>query len=363
MPHLREPPTVRQAPPETLGDVVGRILRLEEPPDEIGPYAIAYHIKHGIVDSTRKWLANEPQLYLDADHNVRTSSLHRDYSHEMAPVLGEAALMLAPVANALAGGKLFAARGGAPLCFAPGTKVLMADGSTKAIEEVHPGDLVLTDDPEDDEGPRSQEVIAVHKAATHRIFHIQVTGEYGGEILSTGRHPFWTKRGWMAAEELTTSDLLLDEGGREVAIAGLAVESRDTPTFNLSVDGDHTFFVVAGKTSVLVHNVDPWDIKFSQSSYGAVFAEGPWAGRSLAEAIAEARALGRLPEGLTLNAMRMGDGSWVTLNNRTLAVARGANLLNVNPVEAGGSGLNKLNQLLRSSDLVGPVEDAVMRCK
>jgi len=109
MPHPREPPTVRQAPPETIGDVVSRILRLEEPPDELGPYAVAYHVKHGIVAPTREWLANEPHVYLDADHNVRTSSLHRDYSHVMAPVLGEAALMLAPGANALARG--FAARG------------------------------------------------------------------------------------------------------------------------------------------------------------------------------------------------------------------------------------------------------------
>jgi hypothetical protein len=27
--------------------VVVRILMLDEPPDEIGPYSIAYHIKHG----------------------------------------------------------------------------------------------------------------------------------------------------------------------------------------------------------------------------------------------------------------------------------------------------------------------------
>jgi hypothetical protein len=111
MPHLREPPTVRQAPPETLGDVVGRILRFQEPPDELGPYAVAYHIKHGIVAPTREWLANEPYVYLDADHNVRTSSVHRDYSHEMAPVLGEIALMLAPGANAAARGESLAPRG------------------------------------------------------------------------------------------------------------------------------------------------------------------------------------------------------------------------------------------------------------
>jgi hypothetical protein len=108
--HQREPPTVRQAPPKTFGDTVGRILRLEEPPDEIGLYSLAYHIKQDIVSPTLRWLANEPTVYLDADHNVRTSSVHRDYSHEMAPVLGQAALILAPGANALAHSGSAAAR-------------------------------------------------------------------------------------------------------------------------------------------------------------------------------------------------------------------------------------------------------------
>ena len=83
---------------------------LDEPPDEIGPYSIAYHIKHGIVTPIRRWVANEPYVYLDADHNVRTSSVQRDYSHEMAPVLGEATLMVAPGAIALA--RSFGARSG-----------------------------------------------------------------------------------------------------------------------------------------------------------------------------------------------------------------------------------------------------------
>lgn len=75
------------------------------------------------------------------------------------------------------------------------------------------------------------------------------------------------------------------------------------------------------------------------------------------------QSLGEVRLRSALNAMRRGDGTWVTLNNRTLAVARGANLPNVNPVEVGKSGINKLTQLLRNSDLVGPIDDAVMRCK
>jgi RHS repeat-associated protein len=245
------------------------------------------------------------------------------------------------------------------MCFAPGTQVLMADGTTKAIEDVEVGDLVMADNPEDDEPPRAQLVTEVHENATYRLFRIAFGG---GVVEATGRHPFFTQRGWIAAEELSDKDWLLDAEGRVVDITSISVESRDSPTFNLTVDQVHTYYVVAGNTPVLVHNVDPWDIMFTQGSFGATFAEGPLAGRTLESVAVEARALGRLPDGLTLNAVRTGQG-WATLNNRTLAVARMANLPHVHPVDAGAKGFNKFNQLLRNSGLSGPVQDAVMRCK
>lgn len=41
------------------------------------------------------------------------------------------------------------------MCFAAGTKVLMADGSRKAIEDIREGDEVLADDPTDATGPEA----------------------------------------------------------------------------------------------------------------------------------------------------------------------------------------------------------------
>ncbi|MCA9591568.1 MAG: hypothetical protein KC657_40005, partial [Myxococcales bacterium] len=251
---------------------------------------------------------------------------------------------------------------GRSYCFAAGTKVLMADGATKRIEDVREGDEVVADDPSDREGAQPRTVTHVHQTATYRLFHIEVDQEDGGEIVATGSHPFWTQRGWVTAEELTIADRLSDHAGRPVAIRAIALESRDAATFNLSVDGTHTFFVVAGSTPVLVHNVDPWEIQFSQDSYGATFAEGSWAGRSLAEAISEARGVGALPRGLTLNVMEV-NGRWVTLNNRTLGVARQANLSQVPVNNVGPSGINKLQRLLKGANLISPVENAVMRCK
>ena len=60
--------------------------------------------------------------------------------------------------------------------------------------------------------------------------------------------------------------------------------------------------------------------------------------------------------------MRMGDGTWAALNNRTLGVARGANLPDVSPTEVGAEGLNEFNAKLRNSGLAGPTDRAVVRC-
>ena len=59
----------------------------------------------------------------------------------------------------------------------------------------------------------------------------------------------------------------------------------------------------------------------TRDSIGRTFSDGPWTGRTLEEAIAETRRLGRLPEGLSIEVTDVG-GDLVTLNNRTLYVAQ-----------------------------------------
>ncbi|WP_394829489.1 polymorphic toxin-type HINT domain-containing protein [Pendulispora albinea] len=200
--------------------------------------------------------------------------------------------------------------------------------------------------PQDADRADAHRVIQIHRNATYRLFHIEIVGASNGEVVATGRHPFWTQRGWTVAEELTTSDVLMDDEGRSVFIRSIAAESRDAATFNLSVEGTHTFFVVAGNTPVLVHNVDPYDVLFTQDSYGPTFSNGDWAGRSLEDAVAQARLHQRLPAGLTLKVMEL-NGQWVTLNNRTLGVARMANLPDGAIHDVGPGGWNKVQQLLR----------------
>jgi hypothetical protein len=96
-------------------------------------------------------------------------------------------------------------------CFAPGTHVLMADGSTKPIEEVEEGDEVLAEDPGEEGEPTAHRVTQVHKNWTLRFIHVAVDedgdGSSDGEIKG--------KRGQCAYSckmRLTAEDLLVEIG-------------------------------------------------------------------------------------------------------------------------------------------------------
>lgn len=112
--------------------------------------------------------------------------------------------------------------------------------------------------------------------------------------------------------------------------------------FNLEVDGQHVYHVAS--SGLLVHNVCPWDIGYSRPVSGVTetFAHGPWKGRTLQEAIDEAKRTGKLPEGLELHADLIND-QWVAANNRTLFVAQEAGLCQVHPTTGAGT----LNSILK----------------
>jgi len=144
-------------------------------------------------------------------------------------------------------------------CFVPGTLVLMADGSTRRIEEIRPGDEVMAADPEIGEGATGHEVTAIDENWASTVVRIEIEdGEGRSVIEATGEHPFWTiDSGWVAARGLVAGDLLEDPSGRAITVAAVTKEERTTTTHNLTVSSAHTFFVVAGTRAVLVHNKLP----------------------------------------------------------------------------------------------------------
>jgi len=127
--------------------------------------------------------------------------------------------------------------------------------ATKAIEDIKVGDYVLAKDPDDVGPPTPHRVVALPRNWTEHVVHVKV--ESGGELQATKNHPFWVAgRGWTDASDLHTGDQLISDSGSTSTITALNTEDRIANTYNLTVDGVHTYFVFAGNASVLVHNAN-----------------------------------------------------------------------------------------------------------
>jgi hypothetical protein len=140
--------------------------------------------------------------------------------------------------------------------FTPETLVLMADGSTKPISQVEVGDVVLAVDPETGErGPRK-----VTRLWEHEDNELMLVTVDGKTLKITPNHPLWVvnRAEWVAAGDLAVGDLLLDDDGTTVQISAVQRVLRPgVDVHNLTVDDIHTFFVVVGGSSLLVHNTGP----------------------------------------------------------------------------------------------------------
>ncbi|MDQ1008820.1 RHS repeat-associated protein [Streptomyces sp. V4I23] len=148
--------------------------------------------------------------------------------------------------------------------FVPGTKVLMADGSTKNIEDLKEGEYVLASDPETGD-LQAREVTDTrdHSGIKHLItLTVDPDGKDGDAkpetITATDEHPFWLPDfgKWVNAEDLEPGMWLETSADTWVQITAIDETHRTQRVHNLTVDGQHTYFVLAGATPVLVHNVD-----------------------------------------------------------------------------------------------------------
>jgi hypothetical protein len=144
--------------------------------------------------------------------------------------------------------------------FAGGTRVLMANGTTEPIAEVRAGDRIENARPGG--GNEVHTVDQVHVTTTDADFVdvVVTTPEGVATITSTRNHPFYdvTAAGFVDAGALTTGDRLRSGAGQVVVVRGLRPHVGPMVTYDLTVDGVHTYYVVAGQTPVLVHNCGGW---------------------------------------------------------------------------------------------------------
>ena len=142
--------------------------------------------------------------------------------------------------------------------FVPGTMVKMADGSVRAIENVTAGDRVLNAEPGDTTVQR-HDVVLTHRTTTDtRFTDLSVATPSGRRtVTGTSDHPFYdlTTRSWTDAGRLRAGHRLqtLDHG--TVKVVAVTSYTKPQVTFDLTVDGVHSYFVMAGDTALLVHNI------------------------------------------------------------------------------------------------------------
>ena len=149
-------------------------------------------------------------------------------------------------------------------CFPAGTKVSMACGSSKNIEEVRVGDRV-----------RSYDRAALELAEAE-VLELQSGIEKGywrlnkGILEITGRHPIYVRKhdgreGWAVLDKKASTHMTLEIGDRIMTlqegwmigewvevIAAIEYVPKTTEVYNLkAIGGPHTFFA----NGVLVHNI------------------------------------------------------------------------------------------------------------
>ncbi|MEI9952977.1 MAG: Hint domain-containing protein [Pseudomonadota bacterium] len=142
-----------------------------------------------------------------------------------------------------------------PECFPAGTRITLANGARKPIEQVEASEWVLSFD-------RMTHAL-VPARVTQRIVRQDARRfvRINESLVATDNHPFFTEAGWVRAEDLRVGSTLLsldeargttrsEPGLKPTSIARLTLEGGSGPTYNLLVEGQHSYFAAG----VLVHD-------------------------------------------------------------------------------------------------------------
>ncbi|MEV6964220.1 polymorphic toxin-type HINT domain-containing protein [Hamadaea sp. NPDC051192] len=148
-----------------------------------------------------------------------------------------------------------------PNSFTADTKVLLADGTSKPISEIRLGDRVLSTDPASGVTESEPVTATIVGSGVKRLVDLTVGADATAKdgtatVTATDRHPFWAAdlRQWVGAAELQSGQWLRTSAGTWVQVTATRQHTEPATVHNLTVAGHHTYYVLAGTTSVLVHN-------------------------------------------------------------------------------------------------------------
>ncbi|MCQ0002989.1 polymorphic toxin-type HINT domain-containing protein [Streptomyces sudanensis] len=163
--------------------------------------------------------------------------------------------------------------------FAPGTEIVMADGSRKPIEEVEVGDEVVATDPTTGKTSQRKVTETIEGGGLKELVRITIDtdgdrGRATDTVTATAGHPFWVPdlEEWLGAGELKPGQWLRTGSGSKVRVEAVSAWTQQAAVHNLTVDATHTYYVAVGDSSVLVHNMGRGRKPGQRPNYDA---EGP----------------------------------------------------------------------------------------
>jgi hypothetical protein len=159
-----------------------------------------------------------------------------------------------------------------PNSFTGNTRVLLANGARVAISRLRAGQMVRATDPYTRVSGSHRIVRVIRHTGLHTMVAITLLG--GAVLHATDHHSFWdaTTRQFTNADALKPGDRLLDAGGQPIKIANTRTYRANLTAYNLTISGIHTYYVLAGRIPVLVHNVClPGDGKPVPDGYTRVY--------------------------------------------------------------------------------------------
>jgi len=149
-----------------------------------------------------------------------------------------------------------------PNSFVPGTPVLLADGSSRPIEDVRIGDLVVATDPVTGVTRPEHVVETVTRTGDKLLVDLTVdtdgaAGDGNTTLTATDNHPFWAPDlgEWLEAGDVIPGVQLLTAAGERVEVEAVRTRQQWATVHNLTVANLHTYYVVPEGLAILVHNV------------------------------------------------------------------------------------------------------------
>ena len=133
-------------------------------------------------------------------------------------------------------------------CFPKNTKVVMYDGSLKAIDTITEGDKVMIYDIANDTIGSS----IVNKKYVDNNNHMYIINN---SIQATAYERFLTQAGWKRINSINTTDSVFN-GNSFIDVNSISKVKKDLTVYNLNINSTHNFFVSYGQDDewFLIHN-------------------------------------------------------------------------------------------------------------